>query len=113
MKAGPRFHELSANAGVFRRRQAANGDGIEKTLGQQRFTDGCEIGRAGGDERLQRGFARLEAGLSVEGDLPDGFQGAAVAEQDGEIGETVPVRSTWNGSKLMGRVTGQRKARIE
>jgi flagella basal body P-ring formation protein FlgA len=37
----------------------------------------------------------------------------AVAERDGEIGEPVPVRSTWNGSRLMGRVTGQRKVRVE
>ena len=37
----------------------------------------------------------------------------AVAEQDGEVGEMVRLRSEWNGSKLTGRVTGTRKARVE
>lgn len=37
----------------------------------------------------------------------------AVAEQDGEVGETVQLRSGWNGSRLTGRVTGAQKARVE
>lgn len=37
----------------------------------------------------------------------------AVAEHDAAVGETVQVKSGWNGSRLMGRVTGERKARVE
>lgn len=37
----------------------------------------------------------------------------AVAEQDGEVGETVQLKSSWNGSKLTGRVTGAQKAKVE
>lgn len=38
---------------------------------------------------------------------------SAVAENDAEVGEQVRLRSTWNGSKLVGRVTGAQKARVE
>jgi flagella basal body P-ring formation protein FlgA len=37
----------------------------------------------------------------------------AVAAHDAEIGETVQLKSTWNGTKLVGRVTGTQKAKVE
>ena len=38
---------------------------------------------------------------------------AAVAETSGEIGESVRVKSSWNGSRLTGRVTSDGKVRVE
>jgi len=37
----------------------------------------------------------------------------AIAEQDGEIGDKVALKSSWNGSKLVGRVTGSQKAQVD
>lgn len=58
---------------------------------------------------VQRGQAvELEAGSgAARVRIP------AVAEQDGDVGETVRLKSSWNGSKLTGRVTGARKAKVE
>lgn len=37
----------------------------------------------------------------------------AVAENDAEIGDQVRLKSSWNGSKIVGRVTGAQKARVD
>lgn len=37
----------------------------------------------------------------------------AVAEQDAEVGETAPFRSSWNGAKIAGRVLSSQRARVE
>lgn len=37
----------------------------------------------------------------------------AIAEQDAELGETAPFRSSWNGAKIAGRVVGNQKVRVE
>lgn len=58
----------------------------------------------------------IHRGQSVELEAASGaarIRIPAVAEQDGEVGEIVHLRSGWNGSKLTGRVTGARKARVE
>jgi len=36
-----------------------------------------------------------------------------VAEHDAEVGDNVQLKSSWNGTKLVGRVTGTQKARVE
>ena len=36
-----------------------------------------------------------------------------VAEHDAEVGDKVQLKSSWNGTKLVGRVTGSQKARVE
>ena len=58
----------------------------------------------------------IHRGQSVELEAASGaarIRISAVAEQDGEVGETVQLRSGWNGSRLTGRVTGAQKARVE
>lgn len=37
----------------------------------------------------------------------------AVADRDAQIGESIPVTSSWNGSKITARVTGERKAKVD
>jgi flagella basal body P-ring formation protein FlgA len=37
----------------------------------------------------------------------------AIAEHDADLGETVQMKSGWNGSILVGRVTGAQKAKVE
>lgn len=36
-----------------------------------------------------------------------------VAEHDAEVGDKVQLKSSWNGTKLVGRVTGTQKAKVE
>jgi len=58
---------------------------------------------------VQRGqTVELEAGTG-----PARLRVPAVAEHDAAVGEMVPMKSGWNGSRLVGRVTGERKARVE
>ncbi|MBI2689772.1 MAG: flagellar basal body P-ring formation protein FlgA [Acidobacteria bacterium] len=58
----------------------------------------------------------IHRGQSVEVESASGaarIRIPAVAEQDGEVGERVQLRSSWNGSKLVGRVTGVQKAKVD
>ena len=36
-----------------------------------------------------------------------------VAEHDAEVGDKVQLKSSWNGTKLVGRVTGAQKAKVD
>lgn len=83
--------------------------------------DGLVVKRpmAAGAELFREDLRRAPAvhrGQSIELEAASGaarIRIPAVAEQDGEIGETVRLRSGWNGSRLTGRVTGAQKVRVD
>jgi len=55
-------------------------------------------------------------GQSVELEVSSGsarFRVPSVAEHDAEVGGKVHLKSSWNGTKLVGRVTGTQKAKVE
>ena len=57
---------------------------------------------------VQRGqVVAVESGGAARVRVP------AVAEGNGEVGESVRVTSSWNGSRLIGRVTAEGKVRVD
>jgi flagella basal body P-ring formation protein FlgA len=68
-----------------------------------------------GMEDLRRPPAVIR-GQSVEVEAEAGtarIRIPAVAEGNAEVGDVVRLKSSWNGSRLVGRVTGNQKARVE
>lgn len=66
-------------------------------------------------EHLRRAPA-VHRGQSVDLEVTAGrtrLRVPAVASHDAEVGEAVKLKSTWNGSLLMGRVTGSQKAKVD
>ena len=58
----------------------------------------------------------IHRGQSVELEAASGparLRVPAVAEHDAEVGDKVQLKSSWNGTKLVGRVTGIQKAKVE
>ena len=89
-------------------KELPNPDGL---VAKRAIAAGAELVK----EDLRRPPA-IHRGQSVELEAASGatrIRVPAVAEQDGEVGETVQLRSGWNGSRLTGRVTGAQKARVE
>ncbi|MFN0102127.1 MAG: flagellar basal body P-ring formation chaperone FlgA [Bryobacteraceae bacterium] len=66
-------------------------------------------------EDLRRAPA-IHRGQSVELEAASGsarLRVPTVAEHDADVGDTVQLKSRWNGTKLVGRVTGAQKAKVE
>ena len=58
----------------------------------------------------------IHRGQSVELEAASGpalLRVPAVAEHDAEVGDKVQLKSSWNGTRLVGRVTGTQKAKVE
>jgi len=58
----------------------------------------------------------IHRGQSVELEAASGparLRVPAVAEHDAEVGDKVQLKSGWNGTRLVGRVTGTQKAKVE
>lgn len=83
----------------------------EGMVARRTLSEGTELRR----EDLRRAPA-IHRGQSVELEAASGkarLRIQAIAEEDADIGESVRLKSTWNGSKLVGRVTGTQKARVD
>lgn len=66
-------------------------------------------------DHLRRAPA-VHRGQSVDLEVTAGrtrLRVSAVAGHDAEVGQPVQLKSSWNGTVLVGRVTGARKARVE
>ena len=66
-------------------------------------------------EDLRRAPA-VHRGQSVELEAASGparLRVPTVAEHDAEVGDRVRLKSSWNGTRLVGRVTGTKKAKVE
>lgn len=58
----------------------------------------------------------VHRGQSVELEVGSGaarLRVPAVAEHDADVGDQVHLKNSWNGSRVVGRVTGTQKARVE
>lgn len=66
-------------------------------------------------EDLRRAPA-VHRGQAVELEAASGtarLRVPTVAEHDAEVGDKVQLKSSWNGTRLVGRVTGTQKAKVE
>jgi flagella basal body P-ring formation protein FlgA len=66
-------------------------------------------------EDLRRAPA-VQRGEAVELEAASGparLRVPTVAEHDAEVGDKVQLKSSWNGTRLVGRVTGAQKAKVE
>lgn len=84
---------------------------LEGVVAKKAIPAGAELLR----EDLRRAPA-VHRGQSVELEAGRGgtrLRVSAIAAHDAEVGERVQLKSSWNGSKLVGRVTGAQKARVE
>ena len=84
---------------------------VEGMVARRALAAGAELAK----EDLRRAPAVFR-GQAVELEAASGtarLRVPAVAEHDAEIGEKVQLKSSWNGTKLVGRVTGTQKARVD
>jgi flagella basal body P-ring formation protein FlgA len=103
-----REEEIWATGLCREERAAPRVDGM---VARRNLVAGAELTK----EDLRRAPAVFR-GQSVELEAASGparLRVPAVAEHDAEIGETVQLKSSWNGTKLVGRVTGAQKAKVE